>query len=89
MRIHGQTCWSVRPRSLSVYASTSQLPDPLRGPELRALHKLEGKRKSNAPYVFVSERKGPMTTAAFRRVIARAGVAAELVMAKLGSLLEK
>ncbi len=49
---------------------------PLRGPELRALRKLEN--KSNAPYAFVSERKGPMTTAAFRRVIARAGVAAEL-----------
>ncbi len=51
---------------------------PLRGPELRALRKLERKKKSDAPYVFVSERKGPMTTAAFRRVIARAGVAAEL-----------
>ncbi len=51
---------------------------PLRGPELRALRKLEN--KSNAPYVFVSERKGPMTTAAFRRVIARAGVAASIAL---------
>ena len=53
---------------------------PLRGPELRALRQLERQntKASAAPYVFVSERKGPMTTAAFRRVVARAGVAAEL-----------
>ncbi len=52
---------------------------PLRGPELRALRKLE-RNKAAAPYVFVSERKGPMTTAAFRRVVARAGVAAEIAL---------
>ncbi len=51
---------------------------PLRGPELRALRKLERKKKSDAPYVFVSERKGPMTDSAFRKIVARAGVAAEL-----------
>ena len=45
---------------------------PLCAPELRALRKLEREKLSGA-YVFVSERKGPMTTAAFRRVVARAG----------------
>ncbi len=50
---------------------------PLRGPELRALRQLE-RRKAATPYVFVSERKGPMTDSAFRKIVARAGVAAEL-----------
>ncbi|MEE8408653.1 MAG: tyrosine-type recombinase/integrase [Myxococcota bacterium] len=53
---------------------------PLRGPELRALRQLERKKKTDASYVFVSERKGPMTDSAFRKIVARAGVAAELGM---------
>ncbi len=52
---------------------------PLRGPELRALRQLERKSKAS-PYVFVSERKGPMTPSAFRKVVARAGVAAGLAL---------
>jgi type 1 fimbriae regulatory protein FimB/type 1 fimbriae regulatory protein FimE len=34
----------------------------------------------DAPYVFVSERKAPLTDSAFRKIVARAGVAAELGM---------
>ena len=51
---------------------------PLRGPELRALRKLI-RDYPDTPYVFVTERKGPMTTGAVRKVIARAGE-----MAKIG-----
>lgn len=47
---------------------------PLRGPEIRALRRLGRK----GPYVFVSERGGPLTDSAFRKVVARAGVAAGL-----------
>jgi integrase len=46
---------------------------PLRGPELRKLGQLKKKSAANAPYVFVSERKGPMTDSAFRKIVARAG----------------
>jgi integrase len=46
---------------------------PICGPELRALRKI--KRKCpNAKYVFVSERGSPLTTSAFRKIIARAGI---------------
>ncbi len=50
---------------------------PLRGPELRALRKLM-RDYPDTPYVFVTERKGPMTTGAVRKVIARAGELAKL-----------
>ncbi len=52
---------------------------PLYGPEIRALRKLAN-AKAESPYVFVSERKGPMTDAAFRKIVARAGVAADIGM---------
>jgi type 1 fimbriae regulatory protein FimB/type 1 fimbriae regulatory protein FimE len=52
---------------------------PLRGPELRALRKLL-RDDPDTPYVFVSERKAPMTAAAFGKVVARAGDAARLGM---------
>lgn len=52
---------------------------PLRGPELRALRKLL-RDTPETPYVFVSERKAPMTAAAFGKVVARAGDAAGLGM---------
>jgi type 1 fimbriae regulatory protein FimB/type 1 fimbriae regulatory protein FimE len=42
---------------------------PLRGPELRALRKLG----QDSPYVFTSERKGPMTPSNVRKIVARAG----------------
>ncbi len=52
---------------------------PLRGPELRALRKLLRDDPDTA-YVFVSERRAPMTAATFRKLIARAGDAASLGM---------
>ncbi len=50
---------------------------PLRGPELRALRKLM-RDYPDTPYIFVTERKGPMTTGAVRKVIARAGELADI-----------
>jgi type 1 fimbriae regulatory protein FimB/type 1 fimbriae regulatory protein FimE len=50
---------------------------PLRGPELRALRKLE-RDYPDTQYVFVTERKGPLTTDTVRKLIARAGKAAGL-----------
>lgn len=49
---------------------------PLRGPELRALRQLQ--REYPGPYVFSTERVGPMTTSAVRKIVARAGVLAGL-----------
>lgn len=45
---------------------------PLRGPEIRALRKLR-RDSPPSPYVFVSERGGPLTDSAVRKIIARAG----------------
>ena len=50
---------------------------PLRGPELRALRRLQRDYGSSS-YVFITERGGPLTTSAVRKVIARAGVEAKL-----------
>jgi type 1 fimbriae regulatory protein FimB/type 1 fimbriae regulatory protein FimE len=44
---------------------------PVRGPELRALRRL--RREYEGPYVFVTERGGPLTTSNVRKLIARAG----------------
>jgi type 1 fimbriae regulatory protein FimB/type 1 fimbriae regulatory protein FimE len=52
---------------------------PLRGPELRALRKLRRDDPETA-YVFVSERRAPMTASTFHKLVARAGVAAKLGM---------
>jgi type 1 fimbriae regulatory protein FimB len=52
---------------------------PLRGPEIRALRRLF-RDDPETPYVFVSERKAPMTAATFRKLVARAGAAAGLGM---------
>jgi type 1 fimbriae regulatory protein FimB/type 1 fimbriae regulatory protein FimE len=53
---------------------------PLYGPELRALRKLARENKTASAYVFVSERKAPMTDSTFRKIVARAGEAAEIGM---------
>jgi type 1 fimbriae regulatory protein FimB/type 1 fimbriae regulatory protein FimE len=56
---------------------------PLRGPELRKLRDIvreNKKAKRESPYVFISERKGPMTSSAFRKIVARAGVAAGIAL---------
>jgi len=45
---------------------------PVRGPELRALRKL-ARDYPDSPYVFSSERKGPLTTDAARKIVTRAG----------------
>jgi type 1 fimbriae regulatory protein FimB/type 1 fimbriae regulatory protein FimE len=50
---------------------------PLRGPELRALRQL--KRDSpDSPYLFQSERKGPISDRTARAIVARAGELAGL-----------
>jgi type 1 fimbriae regulatory protein FimB/type 1 fimbriae regulatory protein FimE len=46
---------------------------PLRGPEIRALRQLR-RDYSETPYLFCSERKGPITTATVRKIVARAGL---------------
>jgi type 1 fimbriae regulatory protein FimE len=45
---------------------------PLRGPELRALRRLQ-REEASAAYVFISERKAPLTPDAVRKIVARAG----------------
>ena len=50
---------------------------PLRGPELRALRRLQRDYPAS-PYVFGSERHGPMTAANVRKLVARAGVKAKI-----------
>jgi type 1 fimbriae regulatory protein FimB/type 1 fimbriae regulatory protein FimE len=50
---------------------------PLRGVELRALRELK-REYPESPYVFVTEREGPMTAATARKLIARAGELAKL-----------
>ena len=50
---------------------------PLRGPELRALRRLQRESPASA-YVFVSERQGPLTDSTVRKLIQRAGLNAGL-----------
>jgi type 1 fimbriae regulatory protein FimE len=50
---------------------------PLRGPELRALRRLQ-RAYPASPYVFVTERRGPLTDSAMRKIVARAGEEARL-----------
>ena len=45
---------------------------PIRGPELRALRRLK-RDYPDSPYVFVTERKGPLTDSTVRKMVARAG----------------
>ena len=49
---------------------------PLRGVELRALRQLK-RDYPDSPYIFVSERKAPLTTRTVRHIVARAGENAE------------
>jgi integrase len=50
---------------------------PLTGVEMRALRKLK-RLAGDAAYVFLSERKGPLTDSSVRKMIAQAGEVAEL-----------
>ena len=50
---------------------------PVRGPEIRALRRLQ-REYPDTPYVFVTERKGPLTTSTVRKLVARAGQKADI-----------
>ncbi len=50
---------------------------PLRGPDLRALRRLQRDYPAS-PYVFTTERRGSLTDSAVRKIVARAGEAAKL-----------
>ncbi len=50
---------------------------PLRGPEIRALRQLQ-REYPDTPYIFVTERKGPLTTSTVRKLITRAGQKADI-----------
>jgi len=50
---------------------------PIRGTELRALRELR-RRYPESPYLFVTERGGPLTPATVRKLVARAGELAHL-----------
>lgn len=50
---------------------------PLRGPELRALRQLH-RDWPDSPYLFATERGGPMTASNVRKLVARSGVLAKL-----------
>ena len=45
---------------------------PIRGPEIRALRRLQ-REYSQTPYLFVTERGGPLTASTVRKMVARAG----------------
>ena len=49
---------------------------PLSGRELRVLRRLQREQEPTSPFVFTSERGSPFTTAGFRKMVARLGVAA-------------
>jgi site-specific recombinase XerD len=50
---------------------------PLRGPEIRALRQLRRKHPDSS-YVFVTERRGPLTDSSVRKIVLRAGAHAGL-----------
>jgi integrase len=55
----------------------SPTTQPIPGKEIRSLRKLS-RENSETQYVFVTERKGPMTESTFRKIISRAGKKAGL-----------
>jgi len=50
---------------------------PIRGPEIRAVRRLR-REYPNTPYLFVTERGGPLTPSTVRKIVARAGTKAGL-----------
>jgi integrase len=56
---------------------SSESVHPLSGRELRALRRLKREQEPQSPFIFTSERGAPLTTAGFRKLIARLGVAAK------------
>ena len=55
---------------------SSESVHPLSGRELRALRRLKRDQDPASPFIFTSERGAPFTTAGFRKMVARLGVAA-------------
>ncbi len=51
---------------------------PLRGPELRALRRLQREYPSS-PYLFTTERKSPLTASTVRHIVKRAGKLADIL----------
>ena len=51
---------------------------PIIGDEMRALRRLQREQDPVSPFMFASERGGPLTTAGFARMVERAGEAAKL-----------
>ena len=51
---------------------------PLRGVELRALRRLKREQQPISRFVFTTERRAPMTSAGFRKLLSRIGEAARL-----------
>jgi integrase len=51
---------------------------PIVGDELRALRRLQREQEPRSPFLFISERGAPFTTAGFARMVERAGRAAGL-----------
>jgi integrase len=68
---HGQIC-------VSRAKNGSAAVHPLSGVELRALRWLKRDQEPPSPFVFTSERGAPFTTAGWRKMMARLGVAAKL-----------
>src|SRR6516165_5884743 len=54
---------------------------PLQGDEMRALRALMPAGRRQSPFVFITERGTPFTTAGFAKLVARAGVAAKFKFA--------
>jgi type 1 fimbriae regulatory protein FimB/type 1 fimbriae regulatory protein FimE len=50
----------------------------IRGNEIRDLRRLKREQVPESSYVFISERRGPLTPAAFRKLLTTIGQAAEL-----------
>jgi integrase len=50
---------------------------PVSGRELRALRRLQREQEPQSPFMFTSMRGSPFTTAGFRKMVARLGVAAK------------
>ena len=59
---------------------------PIRGPELRALRKLK-RDYQDTPYLFVTERKGPLSTSAVRKIIASPCALLQIILFESSSLI--
>ena len=74
-------CVDLKSGQLHVQRRKNGLPSthPLYGPEIRALRRLR-RGYDGTRYVFMSERKAPMTASTFHRILARAGQLAGIEM---------